>query len=111
MEYGLEIFGGKWNSRILCVLAEKERHRYSELRQQMGNITNAVLALTLKELIKNGMIDRKSYDEIPPCVEYSLTEKGVSVIPILPSICHWAGAFHKETSDFLMIQCKKCDYR
>lgn len=85
--------------------------RYSELRQQMGNITDAVLALTLKELIKNGMIDRKSYDEIPPRVEYSLTEKGVSVIPILQSICHWAGAFHKETSDFLMIQCKKCDYR
>ncbi len=65
----------------------------------------------LKELIKNGMIDRKSYDEIPPRVEYSLTEKGISVIPILQSICHWAGAFHKETSDTLMIQCKKCDYR
>lgn len=65
----------------------------------------------LKELIKNGMIDRKSYDEIPPRVEYSLTEKGISVIPILQSICHWAGAFHKETSDTLMIQGKKCDYR
>ena len=112
MEYGLEFFGEKWNSRILCVLAEKERHRYSELRQQMGNITDAVLALTLKELIKNGMIDRKSYDEIfPPRVEYSLTEKGVSVISILQSICHWAGAFRKETSDFLIIQCKKCNYR
>ena len=57
------------------------------------------------------MIDRKSYDEIPPRVEYSLTEKGISVIPILQSICHWAGAFHKEISDTFMVQCKKCDYR
>ncbi len=49
LEYGLEIFGGKWKSRIICVLAEKETLRYSILRREMSNITDAVLAATLKE--------------------------------------------------------------
>ena len=62
LEYGLEIFGGKWNSRIICVLAAKEVLRYSEIRKEMGNITDAVLASALKELILNGIVLRKSYD-------------------------------------------------
>ena len=111
LEYGLEVFGGKWNSRIICVLAAKEVLRYSELRREMGNITDAVLAAALKELITNGIVKRQSYDEIPPRVEYSLTEKGNSVIPILQSICRWAGVFNKEDSENEMIQCKRCDYR
>ena len=56
LEYGLEVFGGKWKSRIICVLAEKELLRYSELRREMANITDAVLATTLKELIADGII-------------------------------------------------------
>lgn len=111
LEYGLEIFGGKWNSRIICVLAVKETLRYSELRKEMGNITDAVLASTLKALIENEMVSRKSYDEIPPRVEYTLTEKGRSVVPILQSICQWAGIFYHENPDASMIQCEKCDYR
>ena len=111
LEYGLEIFGGKWNSRIICVLAAKQTLRYSELRREMGNITDAVLAATLKELIASSIISRRSYDEIPPRVEYTLTEKGRSVVPILQSICRWAGIFYKPDSENTMIQCKKCDYR
>jgi hxlR-like helix-turn-helix domain-containing protein len=110
LEYGLEIFGGKWNSRIICVLAAKEVLRYSEIRKEMGNITDAVLASALKELILNGIVLRKSYDEIPPRVEYCLSEKGASVVPILQSICKWSGAFHKDDNENTMIQCKKCDY-
>ncbi len=87
LEYGLAVFGGKWNSRIICVLAEKKVLRYSELRKEMGNITDAVLAAALKDLIANEIVLRKSYDEIPPRVEYSLSEKGSSVVPILQSIC------------------------
>lgn len=75
LEYGLSVFGGKWKSRIICVLAEKKVLRYSELRREMTNITDAVLAVTLKELIADQIIVRKSYDEVPPRVEYSLTEK------------------------------------
>ena len=51
LEYGLEIFGGKWDSRIICVLAAKETLRYSEIRKEMANITDAVLAASLKKLI------------------------------------------------------------
>lgn len=110
LEYGLEIFGGKWNSRIICVLAAMEPLRYSILRQEMGNITDAVLASTLKGLIANDIVTRTSYDEIPPRVEYSLTEKGHSVVPILQSICQWSGAFYRKDSDHPMIQCQKCDH-
>ena len=111
LESGLEVFGGKWNSRIICVLAAKKVLRYSELRKEMGNITDAVLATALKDLIANEIIVRKSYDEIPPRVEYSLTEKGASVVPILQSICQWAGIFYKEDSEHMMVHCQKCDYR
>lgn len=110
LEYGLDVFGGKWNSRIICVLAEKETLRYSELHNELTNITDAVLGASLKALMKNEMIKRRSYDEIPPRVEYSLTEKGLSVVPILQSICQWSGAYHKEDTENVMPHCQKCDY-
>lgn len=110
LEYGLAVFGGKWKSRIICVLSAKEKLRYSEIRKEMYNITDAVLAATLKELITNGIIARRSYDEIPPRVEYSLTEKGQSVVPILQSICQWSGVFYKEDSENTMTQCQRCDH-
>ena len=94
LEYGLEIFGGKWKSRI----------------REMGNITDAVLAAALKELITAQIVNRISYDEIPPRVEYSLTEKGRSVVPILQSICRWAGLYHKEDYSGTMVHCQRCDY-
>ena len=91
LEYGLRVFGGKWKSRVLCVLSELHTLRYSQLREEMTNITDAVLAVTLKELQQDGMIKRQQFDEIPPRVEYSLTPKGESVIPILQNICLWSG--------------------
>lgn len=110
LEYGLAIFGGKWKSRIICVLASRERLRYSELRKEMCNITDAVLASTLKDLMEDKIIKRTSYDEIPPRVEYSLTEKGKSVVPILQKICQWSGVFYKDDSENEMTQCQKCDH-
>ncbi|MGN0362309.1 MAG: winged helix-turn-helix transcriptional regulator [Bilifractor sp.] len=111
LEYGIEVFGGKWKSRVLCVLNAKGTLRYSGIRKEMRNITDAVLATTLKELIRDKLIRRKSYNEIPPRVEYSLTDKGKSVVPILQSICEWSGIFYKENSDNLLAQCEKCDHR
>ena len=110
MEYGLEIFDGKWKSRIICVLAAQNKLRYSELCKELVNITDAVLAATLKELLTDEIITRTQYDEIPPRVEYSLTEKGVSVVPILQSICHWSGAYHREDNAHTLRQCQKCDH-
>lgn len=110
LERGLELFGGKWKSRVLCVLNACTRLRYSQIRREMGNITDAVLAATLKELIVSGMVSRRSYDEIPPRVEYELTEKGRSAVPVLQQICKWAGMFSREKEGSAMIQCQKCDY-
>ena len=86
LEYGLKVFGGKWKSRVICVLNEKGVLRYSAIRKEMLNVTDAVLSSTLKELINDGLVARKQYDEIPPRVEYSLTDRGKSVVPILQNI-------------------------
>lgn len=110
LEYGLAIFGGKWKSRIICVLFAKQPLRYSILRREMTDITDAVLSSTLKELIRDGIVSRRQYDEIPPRVEYALTEKGESVVPILQNICQWAGAYHREPSDHPLTHCQKCDF-
>ena len=56
LEYGLEVFGGKWKSRVICVLADKKTLRYSELRAELVNITDAVLSTTLKALIADDIV-------------------------------------------------------
>ena len=93
----------------LC-LERKKILRYSGIRKEMTNITDAVLAAALKELIQDDIVKRKSYDEVPPRVEYSLTEKGDSVVPILQSICAWSGFFRRIVSVHVLAQCEKCDY-
>ena len=110
LEYGLSLFGGKWNSRVLCVLAACGPLRYSEIRNEMVNITDAVLAATLKGLLQNGLIHRHDYEEIPPRVEYSLTSRGQSAIPILQSICQWAHASQQDRGEPTMRQCQKCRF-
>lgn len=111
LEHGLDVFGGKWKSRILCVLSAMGVLRYSALRREMGNITDAVLSAALKELMEDQLVLRQSYDEVPPRVEYRLTERGESVLPILQSICQWAGQYEKFDYSGTMIHCKKCGYR
>ena len=110
LEYGLEVFGGKWKSRIICVLAEHKTLRNSEIKKQLVNVTDAVLAQNLNELVADGIIERTRYDEMPPRTEYSLTDKGVRLVPILQDICSWAGVFDREDYANSMPQCRKCDY-
>ncbi len=108
IEYGLDIFGGKWKSRIICVLSSKDFMRYNEVRKELGNITDAVLASMLKELLADDIIIRKQYNEIPPKVEYALTDKGKSVLPILQSICHWSRDNTEEDLDKKLSPCIQC---
>lgn len=109
LEYGLEVFGGKWKSRIICVLYLKGTLRYHELSEELVNISNKVLSSALKELVSDGIVLRTESDTIPPKVEYSLTEKGLSVIPILKSIADWGGMHTVCCEDDVPI-CKKCNY-
>ena len=110
LEYGFRLFGGKWKSRVICVLASAGTTRYSTLRHEMSNISDAVLSATLKELISDDLVERRQYNEIPPRVEYCLTEKGRSVVPVLQHICQWAGIFYREEATQPMTHCQKCDY-
>ena len=110
LEYGLNVFGGKWKSRIICVLANNKNLRYSQLRRELYDISDAVLAAALKEMIEDGLVKRIQYNEIPPRVEYELTQKGESVVPILLEIAKWAGAFAKPQEMWEKEQCRNCDY-
>lgn len=109
LEYGLDIFGGKWKWRIICVIATNGNIRYSAIRNELPNITDAVLAAMLKEMIADELLSRNQYNEIPPKVEYSLTAKGKSVLPILQSICHWSGAYKKVDVENALTPCKNCN--
>ncbi len=111
LEYGLDVFGGKWKSRILCVLSDGPL-RYGVIKREMTDVTDAALAGALKDLVENGLIERKQFDEIPPHVEYNLTAKGESVLPVLQHICQWSGLFFREENvPGQLARCKRCDYR
>lgn len=113
LEYGLDVFGGKWKSRIICVLSDGPL-RYSVIRTEMSNVTDTALAGALKELTEQGIVQRTQYEEIPPRVEYSLTEKGASVVPVLRTICQWSGLFYREEegeAQAALPRCQRCDYR
>ena len=89
IKYFLGIAGGKWKTSILCTLASGKPERYSRIRRKLGNITNTMLAQSLQQLEEEGMVDRIQYNEIPPRVEYSLTDKGKSIVPILLKMAKW----------------------
>lgn len=86
----LKIVGGKWKVQILCIVELEKIIRYGELKRMVKGITPTMLAQSLHELENDGMVLRKQYNVIPPRVEYSLTEKGLSIIPLLTSLKQWA---------------------
>ncbi len=88
----MDLISGKWKMNILFCISEIGTMRYGEIRSTLGNITNRVLSKKLKELEDNDLISRKEYPQIPPKVEYSLTGKGQSLLPILRMICDWGKA-------------------
>lgn len=83
-------FSGKWSMLILCVLYEGGSLRFNALGRAIPDISPKVLTSTLKTLEADGLIRRKLYPEIPPRVEYSLTDKGCSLMPIIHSLVKWA---------------------
>ena len=85
----LNIVGGKWKIMILCVIDNNEVVRYGDLRRTVFGITNTMLAQSLKELESDGLVSRVQYDEMPVRVEYSLTGKAKSLIPILLELKRW----------------------
>lgn len=88
MDVTMDFIGGKWKAVVLWYL-RKEKKRFSELKKLIPNITEKMLSLQLKDLEKDGILRRKVYAEIPPKVEYYLTDFGKSLIPMLEEIARW----------------------
>ena len=87
--YTLSLIRGKYKMVILYCLMEFNIVRYNELKRSIGKISFKTLTSTLKELENDGLIIRKEYPQVPPKVEYSLSEKGKTLIPILDLMCQW----------------------
>ncbi|MDQ6596470.1 transcriptional regulator [Bacillus salipaludis] len=87
--YTLSLIGGKYKMIILYWLVENKVIRHNELKRSIGTVSFKTLSIMLKELEKDGLIIRKDYPQIPPKVEYSLSERGRSLIPLLDMMCEW----------------------
>lgn len=86
------ILGGKWKIEILYYIAFQNIHRFGELRRQIGDIAESSLTKQLRELESDGFISRHDYQEVPPHVEYNLTDLGQSFIPVLEYMKQWGEA-------------------
>lgn len=87
--YTMSLIQGKYKMFILYTLMEFGVVRFNEMQKYIGSITYKTLSSTLKQLEADGLIHREEYPQIPPKVEYSLTERGKSLIPILDQMCEW----------------------
>ncbi|MCS1350429.1 helix-turn-helix domain-containing protein [Mechercharimyces sp. CAU 1602] len=95
VEVTINVIGGKWKSIILYHLL-KETRRFNELRRLIPGITQRMLTLQLRELERDGIIDRKVYKQVPPKVEYSITRFGYTLAPIIQQMMEW-GREHSTT--------------
>lgn len=89
IEHAMSFISGKWKLVILWHLSQDEVLRYGEIKQLLSGISHKMLSQQLKELEADGFINRKAYEQIPPKVEYSLTEKGISFLPVLEKLSQW----------------------
>lgn len=87
--YTLSLISGKHKMVILYCLMEYEPVRFNELRRYLKTISDKTLSVNLKELETDGLIIRKEYPQIPPKVEYSLSERGKSLMVVLDQLCTW----------------------
>lgn len=88
-EYTLSIVSGKWKLKIIYILACMGTVRYGTLKKNIEGITHKMLSTQLKELESEEIVLRNEYPQVPPKVEYSLTGKGKSLIPLVVSMCEW----------------------
>jgi len=100
------VFGGKWKLPAVCIIANCAPVRYGQIKRELGSITNMMLSKTLKELEKDGVICRKQYNEVPPHVEYTLSEAGKTILPVLNEMGKWATTQMKKKN--IMPSCSGC---
>ncbi len=92
----LELISGKWRTHIIYELCRKPSCRFGELKKALPKITNTMLTSTLRDLEHYGIVHREQFNEIPPHVEYSLTEKGKAMLPIFRELAVWSENYPQE---------------
>lgn len=88
LDITMSFIGGKWKTVVLWYL-RKDKKRFSELKKQIPDITEKMLSLQLKQLELDGIVERKVFAEVPPKVEYTLTDFGKTLIPMLEEMAKW----------------------
>lgn len=100
----LDLVADKWVVAVLYVLSRHGTKRYGELQRDIGNISQRMLTRTVRDLERNGLIERKVYPVVPPMVEYSLTPLGNTLHDVLTSLCDWS------TENFDAVEAARVEY-
>lgn len=103
IDAAIAVIGGKWKPLILYELRDGTLRFSQILKGIQPKITQRMLTKELRELESDGLITRKVYPEVPPKVEYSLTERGLSLMPILDDLCHWG---YEHMDDEIEFKCE-----
>lgn len=98
MELTMDLIGGKWKSLVLWHLGENVL-RFSELKKALPKITQKMLTQQLRELEQDGLVKRFIYTQVPPKVEYSLTDSGKTLLPILRTMYQWGIDYANQPAD------------
>jgi DNA-binding HxlR family transcriptional regulator len=100
----LDLVADKWVVAVLYVLSHHGIKRYGELQRDIGNISQRMLTRTVRDLERNGLVERKVYPVVPPMVEYSLTPLGNTLHNVLKSLCDWS------TENFDAVEAARVEY-
>lgn len=103
----MSVIEGRWKGVILCKLATAGPMRFCQISKEIEKISPRILTIQLKEMEKDGLVSRIQYPEIPPRVEYSITEKGRSLGPILIAMAEWGMKYGYSDED----DCAECGKR
>lgn len=106
MEITLNAIGGKWKPLILYYLIENGTKRFGEIKSFINHTSHKTLTNQLRELEDDNLISRTVYPTVPPKVEYSITEKGMSLYPILEAMCEWGERNLDDRYELINPQCK-----
>lgn len=106
MEVTLNVIGGKWKPLILYFLIEEGTKRFSEINTFINHTSHKTLTNQLRELEGDNLISRTVYPTVPPKTEYTITEKGLSLYPILESMCSWGSNNLDDRYELINPQCK-----
>lgn len=90
LQYAVSAIGGKWKIRILWAVKNGNPLRYREIKQLIPEVTDMMLSQSLRELTECGLMERRQYQEIPPKVEYRITESGKKLMPAIELLSSWA---------------------